>query len=811
MIKRSMLKTRWQVILLLGFLLISLNMQGQPGNGVITGRVYNAQNNEPVPFANIVIWQTNIGSVTNYDGEFKFTGVEPGYVKLRVSSVGYETYVTEAFMVTNAKPLNIEIPLNKKTEQIKEVVVKASPFRLKKESPVSLRRIGVEQIEKSPGANRDISRVIQSFPGVASSVSFRNDVIVRGGGPSENSFYLDEVEIPNINHFATQGASGGPVGIINVDFIREVDFYSGAFPANRGGALSSVLDLKQVNGNKENLEIQGAIGASEASLTLDGPLGENTTFIFSARRSYLQLLFDALGLPFLPTFNDFQFKTRTRFDQKNELRLIGLGAIDDFKLNEEANDTESQQYILDYIPVNTQRNYTIGAVYKHYREKGYDTWVLSRNFLRNRSYKYQDNIEVDSLKRLDYTSDEAETKLRYENTTRLNGYRINAGGGLEYAHYTNNTFRKSFIAGEPVTIDYSSDLDLFKWSVFGQVSKSYFEGDLSLSLGFRADANNYSPSMSNLLNQASPRFSLSYNLTPKWSLNFNTGRYYQLPPYTTLGYSNRQGELINKENGLKYISADHFVAGFQVLPDEESKVSLEGFYKNYNDYPFSLDDSISIANKGADFGSYGDEPVKSVSEGRAYGLELLFRDQDLFGFNVILSYTYVRSEFRELNDQLELTGDYTPSSWDNQHLLNLTATREFENNWEVGFKWRFVGGSPYTPLDRQKSSLISAWDARGRGYPDYSRLNEKRLNPFHQLDIRIDKKYFFANWSLMLYLDVQNVYNFTADQPPVLLQKTNENGQPIVDPNNPNRYELKELEVEESGNILPSVGIIVEF
>lgn len=223
------MKLKFAVLFLL-VLATGSQIFAQPGNGVIKGRVYNPTNNEPVPFANVIIWQTQIGAITDFDGNFKFTGVEPGYVKLEVSSLGYETKVTESFMVTNAKPANIEIPLQEKAEEIEEVVIKASPFRMKKESPVSLRRIGLEQIEKSPGANRDISRVIQSFPGVSSSVSFRNDVIVRGGGPSENVFYLDGVEIPNINHFATQGASGGPVGIINTDFIREVEFYSGAFP-----------------------------------------------------------------------------------------------------------------------------------------------------------------------------------------------------------------------------------------------------------------------------------------------------------------------------------------------------------------------------------------------------------------------------------------------------------------------------------------------------------------------------------------------------------------------------------------------------
>lgn len=800
-----------------GFLFIFLflfinSITAQENNGVITGRVYNASSNEPVPFANVIIFDTNIGSTTNYEGEFKFTGVEPGFVKLEVSSVGYETKVTESFMVTNARSANIEVALNEKTEEIEEVVVRASPFRLKKESPLSIQRIGVDEIEKSPGANRDISRVIQSFPGVASGVSFRNDVIVRGGGPSENVFYLDGVEIPNINHFSTQGASGGPVGIINTDFIRQVEFYSGAFPANRGNALSSVLEFSQVNGNSEKLEMQGAVGASEASLTFDGPLSDNTTFIFSARRSYLQLLFKLFELPFLPTFNDFQFKVKSKLDSKNELTLVGLGAIDDFSLNKDANDTESQRYILDYIPVNEQRNYTVGAVYKHFRDNGTDTWVLSRNYLNNRSYKYQDNIEVDSLKTLDYNSDEVENKFRYEHNRQTSaGYSINAGIGLNFAQYNNSTFRESFAGGQTFTIDYNSDLDVLQWNLFGQVNKSYLKERLSLSLGLRADANNYSDDMSNLLEQISPRFSASYALTPKVNLNFNTGRFYQLPPYTTLGYSDPAGNLLNKNKGLKYISADHIVAGVEYLPDNDSKLSIEGFYKGYNNYPFSLDDSIALANKGADFGSYGDEEVLSVGEGRAYGIELFARNRDLFGFNLLFSYTLVRSEFKEMDENLEPTADYIPSSWDNKHIISMTATRELPNNWDVGFKWRFLGGPPYTPLDEQKSSLASAWDARGRGYLDFDRFNSRRLDPFHQLDVRIDKKYFFSEWTLMLYLDVQNVYNFTADEEPKLVQRLGEDGEPLVESNDPKRYDLKKLEVEESGNILPSIGIIVQF
>lgn len=781
-------------------------------NGIVQGRIFNSKNNEAIPFANVIVFKSTIGTASNFEGEFNFTGIQPGFIKLQVSAVGFETYISPDIMVTNAKRVNIDIPLIETSIALGEVFIKPSPFRKTEESPVSLRRIGIQDIERSPGSNRDISKVIQSFPGVASTPVQRNDVIVRGGGPGENAFYLDDVEIPTINHFATQGASGGPVGILNVDFVREVNFYSGAFPANRGNALSSVLEFKQKDGNSEKLEVQGTLGASEVALTLDGPLGEKTTFIFSARRSYLQLLFEVLDLPFLPTYNDIQFKTKTRFNNKNELTLIGLGALDQFDLNLKANETEDQQYILNYLPVNEQWSYTLGAVFKHYREKNYDTWVVSRSSLSNTSYKYQDNVEIDSLKTFDYLSTEAENKFRYENTMRTDlGYKINVGAGLEYVQYTNNTFRKEFIGSDPFEVNYSSNLNLWKWDLFGQISKEYFQNRLVLSLGLRVDANNYSSEMSNLFNQFSPRFSASYKLKSALSVNFNTGRYYQLPAYTTLGYSDLTGALLNKDNGLTYISVDHVVAGFEYLPTVESVISVEGFYKYYQDYPFSVNDSISLANKGADYGAFGDEEVLSIAKGQSYGVELLARHRDLWGFNVVLSYTMVRSEFKKFDQNLKLTSEYVPTAWDNKHILNLTATRDLKRNWQVGFKWRYVGGSPYTPIDQVKTSTISAWDARGREYLNYAQLNSIRLKPFHQLDIRIDKQYFFTKWSLMIYVDVQNVYNFKSDEPDKYIPQTDVNGNYIIDPENSNKYLMKTIVSDGAGTILPSLGIIIQF
>ncbi len=774
-------------------------------NGKIGGVVVNSITNEPLPFANVVVYGTTIGQVTDIDGKFLFENLEPGFIRVQVSLLGYEAAVSNEVLVTNAKTVFIEIPVVETSTELAEVQIKASPFRKTEESPVSMRSIGISEIEKNPGGNRDISKVIQSLPGVAGSVSFRNDVIVRGGGPSENRFYLDGVEIPNLNHFATQGASGGPVGIINVDFVREVDFYSGAFPANRGNAMSSVLDFKQVDGNKEKMKYRLTVGASDLAFTTDGPISDNTSIVFSARRSYLQFLFSALGLPFLPTYNDAQFKVKTKINSKNEITFIGLGALDQFELNLKANETEEQRYQLGYLPVNEQWNYTTGVVFKHFASRGYHTFVLSRNHLNNISYKYADNNE-DSIKILDYRSDEIETKLRYENTVRYSsGYKLNYGAGVEYAEYFNSTNLIRF----PAVIDYRTNIDIIKWSTFGQISKGIFDERIIASVGVRMDANNYSANMANMLEQFSPRLSLSIPLNNKWALNYNMGRFYQLPPYTALGFGDTTDILVNKANGIKYIAANHIVGGIEYLPNEKSKITIEGFYKVYNDYPFSVNDSVAIASKGSDFGTFGDEEVISIGKGRAYGAELYMRHTNIFKFNALLSYTYVRSEFEDIN------GNYIPTAWDNQHLLSMTATRSFKGNWDFGFKFRLAGGAPYTPDNVEKSSIVTAWKVNQRAYPDYTKFNTERLNIFTQLDIRVDKSYYFNKWSLMLYLDIQNITNSKTDTPDILVPATDIGGNKIIenptDPIELQKYAMTYIKTDGIGTVLPTIGIMIEF
>jgi outer membrane receptor for ferrienterochelin and colicin len=774
------------------------------GTGFVKGRVFNVKNNEPVPYATVVIPEITKGGVTDEQGNFDIENIEPGFYKIKVSVIGYKTYISESFRVTKSTGANLLVPLEEDEIQLDEVVVRPSYFRKREESPVSLRTIGIDEIEKSPGGNRDISKVLQSYPGVSSTSAYRNDIIVRGGGPSENRFYIDGVEIPNLNHFATQGASGGPVGIINVDFVREVNFYSGAFPASRGNAMSSVIEFNQREAS-EKVKFRGTVGASDLAVAVEGPLGKKTTFMASVRRSYLQFLFQAIGLPFLPTYNDFQFKVKTKINSKTELSFIGLGALDKSKLNTSANETEQQRYLLGYLPENDQWNYTLGAVLKHFNPKGNNTYVLSQNKLNNAAIKYQDNIVQPQNLNLNYNSYELETKFRYEHNYRsATAFKLNYGVDLQYASYFNRTFQKITQGITPVTINDRSSLEFAKYALFGQVSHSFMDQLLDLSFGLRADGNSYSANMNNPLKQLSPRISASLRLTPGTSLNFNVGQFAQLPSYTTLGFTDYSKQLVNKNNGLTYIQVNHLVAGIEFRPSDNSQITVEGFYKRYNHYPFSVNDSVSLASKGADYDVYGAEAVTSVSKGNAYGMEILGRLKKYKGLSAVVTYTFVRSEFTDKK------GEYIPSSWDNRHLLTITATRNFKKNWDLGLRWRYIGGAPYTPWDLNRSALKAAWDAKGMGYLDYSRFNKERLSAFHQLDLRVDKSWYYNNWSLMLYFDIQNAYNFKAEQHDYLIRPEDANAKPLTDPTNSNKYLLKTL-ASSGGTVLPTIGIMIEF
>ena len=792
------------IILLFSF--ISMSNFALSQNVKIYGTITNALNNDPIPFANIVVEGTMIGTTSDIDGNYEILNLQAGAYNFKCSYIGFNTDIQSEIKVSSNKNLRLDFFLSENSEVLSEVKVKGNTFNKTKASPVSLRTINASEISKSPGGNRDISKVISNLPGVSSSSSFRNDIIIRGGAPSENRFFLDGIEIQTINHFSTQGSSGGPVGILNVNFIREVDLYTGAFPANRGNALSSVMELKQIEGNDEEISGSFTVGSSDAGLTLNTPISKKSTLLLSVRRSYLQFLFKALKLPFLPTYNDIQFKYTYKPNNKNQFNFIGIAAIDDFTLNPDINDGEKDSmqlaqnnYNLNNLVINNQWNYTVGGTWRHFFSNSNLFFVMSRSHLNNTALKYEDYADESSQKILDYKSEEIENKTRLEYNFERNEYTINVGANLEDATYLNNT-KQNFTVGDSIfTGIVNADLNFLKYGAFTQIGKTYFSNKLVASFGLRIDGNSFTESKNTP--NLSPRLSLAFNLNEKISLNSNIGRFYQLPTYTILGFED-DGKYLNKD--ASYISCDHLVVGIEYNPSSYSKITLESFYKSYANYPFSVLDSISLANLGGDFGVIGNEDISSISKGNSYGVELLAQQKMSSSIYGILSVTYYRSRFEDKK------GDLVASTWDNRFILNMTAGKKFKKNIELGLKYRYSGGAPYTPIDIINSSNKAIWDINQRGVLDYNLLNTKRLNGQHGLDIRVDKKWFFKSWSLNAYIDIENILNAKRELP-------SEYG---IDPNlgplvsgtgeTSDSYPLYEI-VNNSGTVLPSIGLLVEF
>lgn len=766
----------------------------------IKGVVIDKSTRQPLEFVNVLVVGLGIGASTDANGNFLITQVPPGIYRLQASFLGYKTELTPEYRVNHVTPY-VQIELEEENASLNEVVVAASPFQKVPESPVSLRVIGLQEIEKAPGANRDISKVVQNYPGVAfSPIGYRNDLIVRGGGPSENRFYLDGVEIPNINHFSTQGASGGPVGLIDADLIRSVKFYSGAFPADKGNALSSVLDFSLRDGDMERNSLKATLGASEVSLSSNGHIGNKTSYLVSVRQSYLQALFKILGLPFLPAYTDASFKIKTRFDSHNELTLLGLGGIDRMKLNLGI-EGEDAEYMLSYLPEINQETYTVGGVYRHYSQRHVQSIVLSQSYLNNRNVKYRDNDESSEENlTLRLGSIEQETKLRMENTSSWSVWKVKAGFDLNYSRYKSNEYRKVF-ANALREYDYHTDLSLWRWGMFASVDYAAPDKSFTASMGVRTDGNNYSDKMKELWRQLSPRLSVSYQLIEGLTLSGHVGLYYQLPSYTALGFKGEEGEYVNRH--LDYISVSQESLGLSWTPSENMELSAEGFYKLYGHMPFSLSDQIPLYCKGNDYGTIGNEALSSEAKGRSYGVELMFKWLLTQKLNLSSSLTIFKSEFKD-GEQ----GSYVPSAWDNRFILNMSGTYNFPKHWSLGAKVSCIGGSPYTPYDVEKSSLVEAWNVQGRAYYDYSRYNQERLPVFGQLDVRVDKTFYLKKCMLGFYLDIQNITASKLRQPDALMST----GQ-IENPSAPlseQRYVMKFIR-QESGTLLPTLGITFEY
>lgn len=791
-------------------------------NARLSGSVFDANSLKPLAGITIELQPLNLLTSSDSTGNFRFTGINPGSYNVRFTGVGYQLKVRSNIVITTGNESNVSVELDAVAVQLSSVVVTSKRNTARAttlESPLSIQRLTSEEIKANPGGNFDISKVIQSLPGVgggAAGGSFRNDIVIRGGAPSENVFYLDGIEVPVINHFSTQGSGGGPQGILNVSFIQDVKLSTSAFDARYDNALSSVFQFKQKNGNSNRLQGNLRLSGTEAAATFDGPISRNTTFLASARRSYLQLLFKAIDLPIRPNFWDYQFKSTTRIDNKTTISFLGIGAIDEFRFAAPKKATPEKLYIINSNPIINQWSYTFGASLLRLIKNGYWNLAISRNALDNSADKYVDNDNPSVASRtFGIRSNETENKIRFDVTNNLGDWKISYGIVGQYVQF-NNSFsqllRPEVKDNQGNIIQNVQDLssqtatNFWRYGAFLQAGTRVFNNRLALSGGIRADGNNLQNSESNVLKQLSPRISASYALADKWNISSSYGIYYRLPGYPQLAYTG--GISNNITNPGKYIQSTHIAGGIEYLPSTPARFTLEGFYKRYKNYAVSIPDGISIANKGTEFGAIGNEPVKQDGEGRAYGIEFFAQQKLSKRFFGVFSYTLYWSEFTGLKGKL------SPASWDNRHLVSFTIGNKFSKNWEAGLKFRYQGAAPFTPFDLEQSRIN--YLTLGTGIFNYELVNSQRLPAFHAADIRIDKKWNYNRFTLDLYLDIQNFYGATGAGIPNFTFKRNEDNtafittdnQPVQS-NGSNAIPL--ILNNRDGNVLPTIGFILEF
>lgn len=773
--------------------LTGINLNAQV-TGSLSGTVKDNKMNSIVG-ATVFLEGTEKGTQTDLDGNYRITNIKPGSYNIIVSYVGYKTQTRYNIIVKSKGNPSYNFVLKESMEALDEVVIsQKNKISKPRETPLSTQTLSAVEIATYPGSNNDVVRVAQTLPGVSPSVGgFRNDLIIRGGAPNESVYYLDGLEIPNINHFSTQGSAGGPVGMINVSFINDVTLSTSTFGAQYDNPLSGVLQFKQRNGNNRNFASNFRLSASEAAITVEGPLFKKhnetskTTFLASIRRSYLQFLFKIIGLPIRPDYWDYQYKLNHIIDKYNTISFIGIGSIDDFSIESLDEFDAEQQASLDQSPFIIQRSNVIGLTWQNRFKNGsgFMQTTLSNNSFKNEFTRYSD---PENQLGIIFNNDaiENETKLRHELTKFYGNWKVKTGVNLQYSYYKNTT------QDVRNTTTFTSKIDFIKYGVFTNITRSFINNKLDISFGFRMDNDSFTEN-DNLFSTFSPRASVSYEFQKDWKVNASVGRYYKLPPYTILGYKNNLGQLVNKN--VDYTVSTHYVVGLEHYFSPSSSIAIEGFYKKYEDYPVSVRDRVSLANKGADFEVLGSEEIESVGRGRSYGIELQFQQKLSNNFYGIFAYTWFFSEFTGFDRSL-----YLPSTWDSRHLLSFTGGIKMKKNWELSARYRFAGKTPFVPTNEQ-ATLIS--------YPeivlDYSRLGKEKLDVFSQLDIRIDKKWNFKKFSFNVFLEAQNILSQKIPRPTEFGLARNENGN-ILQPRS-----LIAIENDNSGQVIPSIGVVLDF
>jgi hypothetical protein len=762
----------WSFFAILALLLALCSLptsaqEGQPpATGIVTGAVVDATSREPLSGANVSLAGTSLGAVSDSAGRFTIVSVPPGTYQVRVALLGYQAVVVTDVVVSRRAPADIVARLAESPVELAEASVTAGYFVKSPDAPVSTRSQANEEIRRLPGGFEDVVRAVSILPGVAQAEAGRNDLIVRGGAPSENLFVVDNLEVFNINHFGTQGASGGPLSFINLDFVRQTTFSSGGFGARYGDKLSSVLSIDLREGRRDRLGAKAVVSASQFGLNLEGPVGPDGTFLVSARRSYLDFIFKAAKLAFVPQYWDFFAKGTYALGANDRLTLLALGAVDDVKL---FGETPEDRYDNSRILYSDQDIAIMGLSWTHTFGDGY--WLVTAG----RSYVDFDYRQRDTLMSPVFTnrSIETETSLRADLVTHLaKRTELTVGAQVKGAGIRSAILLPGFWTnyGQFLSVDRRLDTTGVKSAAYAQLSQQI--GRWRATAGVRADH-------FNLLREklvVAPRASLAYTLSDAMTVSASGGVYYQAPSLVWIA--------ANEANaGLRFVRATQGVLGIDRLLGSDATVSLELYAKHHSDYPASLTQPfLVLANTGAGYGgsqeayaSFGIDPLTSAGRGNARGVELFFQKKlSETPWYAIASLSFNEARFTALD------GVERPGAFDQRWILNLGGGYLFNERWEAAMKFRLATGRPYTPYNPD-------------GTQDAGNVYGDRIGVNHSLDVRVDRRWTFDDWNLITYIDIQNLYNKKPSRIPTFNERT------------------MQLDTPKSIGILPSIGLTAEF
>lgn len=749
--------------------------------GTVTGRVFNATTLSPIPGATVRIVGTPRGSFTKPDGRFSISNVLAGVVSIRVTAVGFDSTIRTDVAVSSGKPVVVDITLNEVAIQGQSVIVTAESFRRDPQTITSTQLLTSEEIRRAPGVQEDVVRAIALLPGVAVTAAGRNDLAVRGGAPFENLFIVDNIEVPNINHFGSQGSTGGPLSIINIDFVRDVSLSTGGFGPRFGDRLSSVTSINLRDGNNQEFGGEINLSATGFGLIAEGPTNSKGSYMVSVRRSYLDLIFSLAGFSFIPEYYDMTAKVSQDIDDRNTLSFLAIGAIGTVRFD---NDSADGRFSNSRVTAPSQNQYFTGLTWRHLFDRGFITTTLGRTFTAYSTTQQDSNGTIVFRNR----SDEGDNTLRSDLTMVLSpALELNAGVNARYASRLSYDivlpgFARRNQNGIPVPLSVDTVFGAFRSGLYAQAvwkPNNIFK----LAGGFRTD---WYAFLDNAV-VISPRLSVSAQIAPSMTTSISAGRYYQPPQFIWL-----VGDAANR-TGLKPLSTDQVVASWDWLAREDLKVQVEVYYKQYTNYPIRLfRPQAVLAPSGFDDITndipFGLEPLSMNGTGTAYGIELfiqkrLSEDIPIFG---LASISINRTRFTALD------GVERPGSFDTPIIGSIALGWRPSSDWELSSKIRLSEGLPSTPF------ISTDAQAQASGFPigsiDFSQFNlGDRLQFFYALDVRVDKRWFFSGWQLITYIDVQNVTG-----------RRNVSGI-RWDPR------TQSTELQQSIGLLPSIGVNIEF